>query len=160
MPLKITLKPHERIIMGGAVVTNGGLRCELIVGNSVPVLREKDIMARDEADTPCKRIYFVIQLMYVDEKNLVEHHSIYWNLVKDLVAAAPRTVPLIDEINEHILNGSYYHALKVARRLIDFEEEVVTHVRCTIRGLPEDAEGDDVWTGDRGTGPYQSRTQA
>ena len=159
MPLKITLKPHERIIVGGAVMTNGGMRCELMVESSVPVLREKDIMARDDADTPCKRIYFVIQLMYVDEKNLLEHNHLYWNLVKDVVTAAPSTVILIDQISERILNGNYYHALKLAKRLIDFEEEVITHVRGSVGGLPQNAEGNDVRERTRGLGPHQSRAE-
>jgi flagellar protein FlbT len=42
MALKIILKPHERIILGGAVVTNGRSKSELIIENNVPLLRQKD----------------------------------------------------------------------------------------------------------------------
>ncbi len=66
MPLKISLKAGERVIIGGAVITNGKLKTELFVENKVPVLRQKDILSIKEADTPCRRIYFVIQLMYMD----------------------------------------------------------------------------------------------
>ncbi len=129
MALKITLKAKERLIIGGAVVTNGNNRSDLIIENSVPILREKDILSEKDATSPCRRIYFLIQLMYVDDKNLAEHHNKYWELVRELLKAAPSTLSVIDQINEHILNARYYQALKLAWQLIDYEEEVVSRVR-------------------------------
>jgi len=128
MPLKITLKPNERMIAGGAVITNGNTRCNLLVENKVPILRQNDIMSEKDADSPCRKIYFTIQLMYIDEENLIEHHNTYWKLVQDIVKAAPSMLALIDQISEHILNNKYYQALKLARKLIDYEQEVIDRV--------------------------------
>ncbi len=129
MALKIKLKPHERLIIGGAVITNGNAKCDLIVENEVPVLRDKDILRERDADTPCRRIYFIIQLMYVDDKDRVEKHNIYWSLVKDLVEAAPSTADTLAEISSLIIEGKYYPALKLARKLIEYEEGVTEYVR-------------------------------
>ena len=128
MPLKITLKPHERMIVGGAVITNGNTRCDLLIENKVSILRQKDIMSEKDADSPCRKIYFTIQLIYIDEENLIEHHNTYWKLVQDIVKAAPSMLALIDQISEHILNNKYYQALKLARKLIDYEQEIIDHV--------------------------------
>ena len=125
MALKISLKPHERMIIGGAVVTNGDSRTQLVIENKVPLLREKDILSEQEATSPARRIYFVTQLMYVDEENLMTHHQLYWNLVEELVQAAPSVVNLVDQISELILFGRYYQALKFAQQLIEYEEEVM-----------------------------------
>ena len=125
MALKISLKPNERMIIGGAVVTNGDSRTQLTIENKVPLLREKDIMSERDANSPSRRIYFVIQLMYVNEENLMNHHQAYWTLVEELVQAAPSVINLIDQINEHILFGRYYQALKLAQQLIVYEEEVM-----------------------------------
>ena len=123
------LKPGERILIGGAVVKNGSRQTsELIVENNAPVLREKDILNEKEADTPCSRIYFVIQLMYIDTENLAIHHESYWKLVRPLLQAAPRLTGLIDQINENILNGKYYQALKLAAELIAYEKEITGNV--------------------------------
>ena len=127
--LKISLKPGEKLIISGAVVTNGNAKSDLFIENRVTILREKDIMKEAEADTPCRKIYFVIQLMYIDERNVVEYHKTYWALVRDVVAAAPSTLNLIDPISRHILNGEYYEALKLTRKLTDYEEEVVKNAR-------------------------------
>ena len=128
MPLKITLKPHERMIVGGAVITNGNAKCDLLIENKVPILRQKDIMSEKDADSPSKKIYFAIQLMYVDEENLLTYHGTYWKLVQDIIKAAPSMLPLIDEISEHILGCRYYQAIKLAKKLIDYEQEIMNHV--------------------------------
>ena len=134
MALKISLKPDERIIIGGAVLQNGGARSDFVIENSVPILREKDIMGLNEANSPCRRIYFAIQLMYVDDKNIEEHRATYWILVKDVTNAAPSTVSLIDQISEHILHDRYYQALKLTNHLIEYEQGVMNHVRSAAAG--------------------------
>ncbi len=135
MALKIALKPHEKLIIGGAVIANGGARSEFLVENDVPLLRGKDIMSPKEADSPCKRIYLAIQLMYVDEQNLTDHHKLYWNLVKDVVEAAPSRKKQLTEISEHIIARRYYQALKVTKKLIEYEQEVVSNVVKSTRGV-------------------------
>ena len=136
MALKITLKTGERMIIGGAVVTNGSVSaCDLIIENKVPILRQKDILSEEKADSPCRRVYYAIQLMYIDEGNLAEYHKLYWDLVRDVVRAAPNTVALIDSINEQILQRRYYQALKLTRRLIDYEQEAIERVSGSIKGI-------------------------
>jgi flagellar protein FlbT len=136
MALKISLKPNERIIIGGAVVTNGNSRCDLKFENKVPILREKDIMSKSAANTPARHIYFVIQLMYIDEDNLSEHHQAYWKLVKTFLGAAPSALPLIDQLSDLILKGQYYAGLKTAAKLIEYEQEVIARVSKPVTGLP------------------------
>jgi flagellar protein FlbT len=126
--LKITLKPNEKMIVGGAIVTNGNIKnTDLIIENNVPVLRQKDILSEKDATSPCSRIYFTIQLMYIDEENIAAHHNIYWSLVRELLDAAPRLTGHIDLINEQILSANYYGALKLASELIHFEQEVLRY---------------------------------
>lgn len=135
MALKITLKPHEKFILGGAVIANGDAKSTFVLENDVPILREKDILTLASADTPCKKIYFAIQLMYIDGKNLPEHHKIYWELVKDVAQAAPSTKPMLQEISNDILNDRHYQALKQTKKLIEYEREVVNRVRTATRSL-------------------------
>jgi len=137
MGLKIELKPQERFIIGGAVVKNGDSRTELIIENRVPILREKDILSVDKADTPCKRIYFLLQLMYVEGKDLAEFQKTYWDLVRDVVRAAPSLIGFVDAISEHIISNRYYQALKIARQLIKREEQLVHDAGKSTGSLSE-----------------------
>ena len=127
MPLKITLKPRERLILGGAVVRNGDAAAHLAVENEVPILRERDILSEKNAATPCSRIYFAIQLMYVDQPRLAQHRQLYAMLVEDVVRAAPSTRRFTDTIGKLVAEDKYYQALKVARQLIDYEQELFQH---------------------------------
>jgi flagellar protein FlbT len=138
MALKITLKPNEKMIVGGAVVTNGNSKnTDLIIENNVPVLRQKDILSEKDATSPCSRIYFIIQLMYIDEENLIDHQTVYWKLVRKLLDAVPRLAGHINQINENILGGNFYRALKLAGELIGYEQEVLKHVYASTDSIPE-----------------------
>ncbi len=137
MGLKITLKQGERIIIGGAVIRNSSSRSHLIIENRVPVLREKDIMSEKDANSPCRKIYFIIQLMYIDEDNVSEYHDIYWRLVREVLGSAPSMLPVIDQISEHILCSRYYQALKTTQKLIKYEQEVLNNVRSSTGVLPK-----------------------
>ncbi len=131
MALKITLKPNEKMIVGGAVITNGNLKnADFIIENNVPILRQKDILSEKDVTSPCSRIYFLIQLMYIDEENLTTHQHTYWKLVRELLDAVPRFTGHIDQINENILRGNCYGALKLANELIDYEQEVLNYVQA------------------------------
>jgi flagellar protein FlbT len=132
MSLKLRLKPDEKIIIGGAVLQNGPKASEFIVENTVPILRQKDIMAERDAVSPARRVYFVIQLMYIDRENQVDYHTRYWDLVKDILAAAPSTKPYVDRISEQIVSGDFYQALKFTRKLITYEEELLSHVKKSL----------------------------
>ena len=136
MALKITLKSGERMIIGGAVVTNGNATsCDLIIENKTPILRQKDILTEEKADSPCRRIYYAIQLMYIDEENLAAYHKVYWDFVRDVVQAAPSMVAWIDSINEHILHRRYYQALKLTKRLIEYEQEAIERVSGSVESI-------------------------
>ena len=130
MALKITLKPNEKMILGGTVVVNGSsMSSDLIIEYKVPILRQKDILSEKDANSPSKRIYFAIQLMYIDEENRNIHQNIYLKLAKELVQAAPSTTGLIDKISEYILSDKYYPALKLAKELMAYEEEALSCVQ-------------------------------
>jgi flagellar biosynthesis repressor protein FlbT len=128
MTLKITLKPHEKMILGQAVITNGSNKCEFIIENNVPILRQNDILSPDGAETPALRIYLAVQLMYVDQANLSTHQKLYWQLVEEFLDAAPSALPLIDRINELVFKEQYYQALKLAQKLVSYEQEVMERV--------------------------------
>ncbi|MDD2319823.1 MAG: flagellar biosynthesis repressor FlbT [Geobacteraceae bacterium] len=129
MSLKLRLKPDEKVLIGKAVIKNGPRTSEFVVENNIPILRQKDIMTEQEADSPSRRVYFVIQLMYIDSEKLVEYHGKYWELVNDILAAAPSTKPYIEKISEQILACDYYQALKLTRKLMNYEEELLAHVK-------------------------------
>jgi flagellar biosynthesis repressor protein FlbT len=124
--LKIELKPGERVMLGDCVITNSDQRTRLLVEGTAPILREKDIMTEGRADTPAKRIYLAVQLMYTS-KNAATYHELYFRLVREITQAVPSMWPLIESINNQILTGELYKALREVKKLIAYEQELLEH---------------------------------
>jgi flagellar protein FlbT len=130
MALKVELKPGERFILGDSVITNDKQRTRLYVEGNAPILREKDILRPEEADSPCKKIYLMVQMMYLTHDPR-KHHSVYFELVRELITAAPSMAPYLDAVNNHILTDSYYKALKEAKAMIAHEETLLNNAKCS-----------------------------
>ncbi|MFH1157450.1 MAG: flagellar biosynthesis repressor FlbT [Pseudomonadota bacterium] len=127
MALVIDLKPSERVIIGSALITNDTNRTRLHIEGDAPILREKDIMREEEADTPCKKIYLAIQLMYLSRTPEALHKT-YFDMLRDVQTAVPSTSLFFMKINDHLMNNAYYKALKEARHLMEHEKELLANV--------------------------------
>lgn len=130
MALKVEIKPGERIIIGESVITNDGHRARFYIEGNAPILREKDILRPEEADTPCKKIYLLIQMMYLADDPR-KHHDLYFQMIKDVQTAAPSTAPHIEAINNLLLTGAYYKALKSTNKLIAYEKDLMENATCS-----------------------------
>lgn len=140
MALKVELKPGERIIVGDSIITNDNQRTRLFIEGQAPILREKDILTPETADSPAKRIYLAVQLMYLS-KDIEKIKDDYFSLVNDIVRAAPSTIPYVTRISNSILAGAFYKALKEAKKLIEYERTLIGHVQTGSTSVPEDEPG-------------------
>lgn len=140
MALKVELKPGEKLLIGNCIVTNSDQRTRLYIDGNAPILREKDILTAETATTPARRIYLAVQLMYIDE-NSESARQTYLDLSKDFLAAVPSSLPYLDQINNEILTGSLYKALKAAQKLIEYEQDLLNHVPTGRPSVPADGEG-------------------
>lgn len=130
MVLKVEIKPGERIIIGESVITNDGHRARLFIEGNAPILREKDILRPEDADTPCKKIYLLIQMMYLADDPRT-HHELYFQMIKEVQTAAPSMAPQIETINNLLLTGAYYKALKTTNKLIAYEKELMENAKSS-----------------------------
>jgi flagellar protein FlbT len=124
MSLRVVLKPFERIIIGQSVITNSETRTTFLIDGEAPILREKDILTAETANTPVKRLYFCIQMMYL-ENDIPKYQDLYLGFIKDLLEAVPSFRSSIETASTLILSGSLYNSLKEVRKLIKREEELL-----------------------------------
>ncbi len=129
MALSLTLKPQEKIFIGGAVVQNGPSKAELTILNDVPILRQKEILHEQDANTPSRRIYLAVQQMYMDESNRATYYKLLRELMQDVADAAPSTIDLLQKIGAQVTSGQHYAALKLVKQLINHETELLKNVR-------------------------------
>lgn len=137
MTLKVELKPGERIVIGRSVVTNGSVRTSLLIDGSEPVLREREILKESEADTPAKRIRYVVQMMYLagNQNKLL---PAYTTLARDLLKAAPSSAEIVERLTNCVLTGQLYKAFREARTLVAHEASIFEHAQ---RGASLRADG-------------------
>ena len=135
MPLKLSLKPGEKFVLNGAVVQNGDRRGVLILQNKASVLREKDIMQSDEADTPAKRIYFPVMMMYLDEANASKVYDEFAKRLGEFMGATRSPEVLADCVatSRHVMAREYYKALMAARKLVEYEESRIGDVASGLQ---------------------------
>ena len=124
MALKVVLKPFERIIIGQSLITNSETRTTFLIDGEAPILREKDILTAETANTPVKRLYFCIQMMYL-ENDIPKYQDLYMGFIKDLLEAVPSFRTSIETASKLIVSGSLYNSLKEIRKLIAREDELL-----------------------------------
>lgn len=125
MPLKLSLKPGERFVLNGAVVENGDRRATLILQNKASVLREKDIMQEHEVDTPAKRIYFPVMMMYLSSSAGDGAYDQFVLRMTEFMGAIsnPEILSECVAVSRDVMSGEYYKALLRCRKLITYETE-------------------------------------
>ena len=124
MPLRVELKPFERIVIGETVLINSGTRTSFLLDGEAPILREKDTVPAETADTPVKRLYLCVQTMYL-KNDVPRYRASYLGFVKELRDSLPGAGDAINAINQHVSSGALYKALKEIRKLMKREEELV-----------------------------------
>ena len=125
MPLKLSLKPGEKFVLNGAVLANGDKRTSLVIQNKACVLREKDIMQPEGANTPARRIYMAIMMMYLDGESTEEPYNEFALRMTEFMGAigTPAILAACVEISRDVSQGAYYKALIACRKLFELEEE-------------------------------------
>lgn len=125
MSLRVELKPFERIVIGESVITNSDTKAAFLIDGDAPILREKDILTAETANTPAKRIYLCVQMMYL-QNDIPKYQELYFGFVKEILEAMPSAREPIEAASKLILSGSLYKALKELRTLIKREEQLLS----------------------------------
>ncbi len=124
MPLKLSLKPGEKFVLNGAVVQNGDRRGVLILQNKASVLREKDILQPEDANSPARRIYLPVMMMYLDPSEASKYYDEFVQRLSDFMGAIqnPQVLAECVAISRCCMQRDYYKALLGCRKLIEYED--------------------------------------
>jgi flagellar biosynthesis repressor protein FlbT len=127
MALKISLKPGEKFVVNGAVITNGERRSSFVIQNKVSILRERDILTEAEATTPARRVYFPIMLSYLDPDKASSYYPEFVQRMTELMGAFenPDVQMTCVQVSLDMMNRDFYRALSGCRKLIDYETAVL-----------------------------------
>ena len=77
---------------------------------------------------PAKRIYFAVQMMYMFSDKERHYQGKFNELVAAFIEAVPSSTPILLDIGRKVIEGNLYSAMKDCKKLMRYEEEVLTHV--------------------------------
>ncbi|MGJ4892593.1 flagellar biosynthesis repressor FlbT [Bradyrhizobium sp. HKCCYLR20261] len=129
MPLRVELKPFERIVIGDSVIVNSNTRARFIVEGDAPILRERDTVTAETADTPAKRLYLCVQTMYL-KNDTIRYRASYLACMNELRRALPHAAGQAEVVDRHVTEGSLYKALKEIRTLFEREDCPAVHAEA------------------------------
>jgi len=125
--MQVSLKPGERIFINGAVLrVDRKVTIELM--NDVTFLLESHVMQAEQATTPLRQLYFVIQTMLMEPSNIESTQPVFKHTHGLLLAAFenPEILEGLKSIETLIEAGRYFEALKTIRGLYDIEEAILS----------------------------------
>ena len=123
MPLRVELKPFERIVIGDSVIINSATRASFLIDGETPILREKDTVTEETANTPARKLYYCVQMMYL-KNDAARYREPYARHLAELRAAMPGAREAIEAANHHVAAGALYKALKDLRKLMKREQDL------------------------------------
>lgn len=128
MPLRLTLRPNERIIVNGCILKNGPRRHVLEVENRADVLRGDDMLEDATAQTPARRIAYHIQICLVSTQHRVEFTPRILADLDKLAGALPRFAPQIAEAEARVQAADFYAAFRALSDVIAHEDRLFAAV--------------------------------
>lgn len=125
--LLISLKPNEKFLVNGALLTNGPKRGQIQVGTDVHVLRLSDAIHPDQATTPLKRIYYTTQIILSCDAKAQDVEANIRSGLEDLAVVFENT-PILKVIEKAIRAanaGRYYSLLNALKTLLKLEDDLL-----------------------------------
>ncbi len=126
--LVLKLRPSERIMINGAVIENGDRRTRLnVLTPKANVLRLRDAIHPDEANTPVKRVCYIAQLLLAGEAEPDTARSQILQGIEQLaqVFTGAEGRAYLTEAKARLQQGNDYQALKLLRGLLPVEEALM-----------------------------------
>jgi flagellar biosynthesis repressor protein FlbT len=124
MPLRIELAPHERLLIGDTCIRNGERRSRFLIETEAKIITGKNLVLESEADTPCKRLYVIVEFMYLAD-DPADHEDKFIAMANEIMNAVPSTRPYVAAIFHEIEAGRFYQAMKHGMALIGYEAKLL-----------------------------------
>ncbi len=117
MPLKFVLRPNEKVIINGAVIGAGDRPGSFFLYNTANFLRGREVLKEEQIDCIEKKLYFVIQLIYIFPEDAVLNVQRFNAIMEETRAARPDSKKTLDDIESLVEARNYYRALKLCRKM-------------------------------------------
>jgi flagellar biosynthesis repressor protein FlbT len=128
--MKLWLRAGERIFINGAVL-RVDRKVALEFMNDVTFLLESHVMQAEQATTPLRQLYFIVQTMAIDPASLTMSKELFEKSHWLLMAAFSSAEVLegLQSVEVLVASERYYEALKTLRSLFPVEDAILGRAR-------------------------------
>lgn len=125
--MNISLRRGEKLYLNGAVLRVDRKVCVELM-NDVTFLLENHVMQPQDATTPLRQLYFVIQLMLMSPNDTVAARDMCHSMLASLNQAFTdsRVIEGLAMVAKHIDDKRTFDALKAVRALFPCESEIIS----------------------------------
>jgi len=130
--LKITLKANEKIYVNGAVIrTDRKVSLEFL--NDVNFLLEGHVLQPEDATTPLRQLYFIIQVMLMNPDGATDAREMLRRSLPLLLACFSDEAirASLKHIDRLVSEGHVFEALKAIRSLYPMEAAILARDGAT-----------------------------
>ena len=124
--LKLSLKPHEKIYLNGAVIkVDRKVTIELL--NEVHFLMESHVLQADEASTPLRQLYFILQMILMNPGEAQVARNMFRKSLPLLIAnfSDPSIRSTLKHVDQLVSEDHIFEALKAIRSLYPHEQVAI-----------------------------------
>ena len=128
--LVLKLGPKERVLINGAVLENGDRRSRLsIITPNANILRLRDAIHPDQANTPVRRICYAMQLILSGDCEASKLRLRLLRQIEDLshIFTDHESRTALANATEALLAENHYKCLKALRSLLPREQRLLAH---------------------------------
>lgn len=125
--MQISLRAGSKLYLNGAVIkVDRKVNIELL--NDVVFLLESHVIQPEQATTPLRQLYFVIQAMLIDPAGAAEPRSMVEGMLLKLAHTFENRDVLwgLQEVSAHLKANRPFDALKTVRNLFAIEEQILS----------------------------------
>jgi flagellar protein FlbT len=126
--LVLKLGPKERVLINGAVIENGDRRSRLsIMTPNANILRLRDAIHPEEANTPVRRVCYAAQLVLSGDADAEDARMPLLRRIEELsqVLTDRDSRDHLAAATEAVLNQQFYQCLKALRALLPREDRLM-----------------------------------
>ena len=129
--LVLKLGPNERVLINGAVIENGDRRSRIsIVTPNANILRLRDAIHPEDANTPVRRVCYTAQLVLSGDTDPSDAEPKLMRSIEQLSRALTdeESRTFLNAATKAVTDGQYYQVLKNLRSLLPREARLLaTH---------------------------------
>lgn len=124
--LKITLRANEKLYVNGAVI-RADRKVSLELLNDVQFLLENHVLQAEDASTPLRQIYFIVQVMLMNPESSGDAQRLFRDSLPALLEAFsdPQILATLKHVDQLVSEDRPYEALKAIRGLYPIEARIL-----------------------------------